>query len=257
MDLFFEIHSELPREGPGDDASTARAYRMIAGLPPKPRILDIGCGPGRQSCVLATVSGGHVTALDNHPPFLANLACLVRQGAFEEQVTSLEGDMFSLDFPDHSFDLLWSEGAIYILGFERGLREWQRLLEPGGALAVTEVSWLVDAPPAEAWDFWQREYPQIQTVQHNLEIIARCGYQLLGHFTLPQSAWWDQYYTPLQARVEMLRLKYAADAQALSLLDATQEEINIYRQYAHTYGYEFYVMRAPFTAQRHSSLNRQ
>jgi len=245
MDLFFEIHSGLPREGPGDDASTARAYALIPGLPPSPKILDIACGPGQQSCVLAKVSGGHVTALDNHPPFLADLARLKASAgqAVAEKITPVLGDMFALDFPDQSFDLLWSEGAIYIIGFERGLREWKRLLKPGGAIAVTEACWLVEDPPAETWDLWQREYPLIRSVAHNLEAVARCGYRLLGHFTLPQSAWWDQYYTPLQARLPLLRQKYAGNAEMQRLLDANQEEIDIYRKYGHTYGYEFFVMQ--------------
>jgi ubiquinone/menaquinone biosynthesis C-methylase UbiE len=243
MELFFEIHKDLPREGPGDNASTARAYALIPGLPLRPRILDIGCGPGQQTLVLAARSGGQVTALDNHRPFLDGLARLVGQAGLEQRVTLREGDMTALDFPEASFDLLWSEGAIYIIGFGRGLREWKRLLRPGGCLAVTEVCWLSDDRPAEALDFWQREYPQIRSVAENLEIVAQSGYTVIDHFTLPQSAWWDEYYTPLQARVEQLRGKYAVDAEAQKLLAATQEEIDIYRKYADTYGYEFFILQ--------------
>lgn len=243
MDLFFAIHKDLPREGPGDDASTARAFSLIPGLPPKPRILDIGCGPGQQTCMLARVSGGQVTAIDNHRPFLAALERLALSTGLGGQIIPLVGDMAALDFPDASFDVLWSEGAIYILGFERGLQEWRRLLKPGGALAVTEISWLVENLPTEALEFWRRDYPQMKSVAENLEIISRCGYQLLGHFTLPQSAWWEGYYTPLLARVERLQPEYAADPYALSLFESTREEIALYRKYADSYGYQFYVMR--------------
>lgn len=243
MDLFFELHKDLPREGPGDNASTARAFAMIPGLPPRPRILDIGCGPGKQTFVLAARSGGHVTALDKHRPFLDELTRLVSQAGLARRIAPLEGDMAALDFADESFDLLWSEGAIYILGFERGLREWKRLLKPGGGLAVTEISWLVENPPAEALAFWGREYPQMKSVAENLEIVERCGYRLLDHFTLPQSAWWEQYYTPMEVRLEMLRAQNAANPEALRLLDESQAEIDLYRKFSDAYGYEFYVMQ--------------
>src|SRR5262249_11799155 len=58
--------------------------------------------------------------------------------------------MSALDFPDASFDLIWSEGAIYVMGFAEGLRAWKRLLKPHGAIAVTELSWLGPDIPEEA-----------------------------------------------------------------------------------------------------------
>ena len=54
----------LDRQGPGDDAQTRRALSFIDGLPPRPRIADIGCGTGRQTAVLASALDGPVTAVD-------------------------------------------------------------------------------------------------------------------------------------------------------------------------------------------------
>ncbi len=245
MQWFFKLHRNLPREGPGNDASTARAFDLIQELPPQPRILDIGCGPGKQTLILAQRSGGQVTAVDMYAPFLAQLARRSREAGLEGLIHPQRGDMFTLDFADGSFDLLWSEGAIYILGFERGLREWKRLLKPGGSLAVTELSWLVEDPPAEAYAFWQRDYPAMKSVPENLAIIAQCGYTLTGHFTLPQSAWWDEYYAPLERRARRMRARYEKDAEAQAVLAVHAQEVEMYRKYADAYGYEFYVMRKP------------
>jgi tRNA G46 methylase TrmB len=51
--IFFEVHNDLPREGPGDNKSTRKAYLTLPVILEKPRVLDIGCGPGMQTVELA------------------------------------------------------------------------------------------------------------------------------------------------------------------------------------------------------------
>lgn len=151
--------------------------------------------------------------------------------------------MFDLQF-DQPFDLLWSEGAIYIIGFERGLREWRRLLKPGGLIAVTEISWLKPNPPEAARRFWNEAYPDMATVDENLARLSAAGYRSLGHFTLPESAWWEDYYHPMAARIEMLRQAYGNNPEAQSVLDLEYAEIELYRQFSACYGYVFYLGQA-------------
>ena len=64
MDYFMELYGYLPRGGPGDIDSTKKAYAMIRDIPPQPRILDIGCGPGVQTLELARLSGGKLLAIE-------------------------------------------------------------------------------------------------------------------------------------------------------------------------------------------------
>ena len=91
-EFFWKIHSGIPREGPGDNESTKKAYMMLKDLPENPRILDIGCGPGMQTIELAKLSGGQIVALDFYPPFLEQLKETVKQESrsyvFEEDVYS-------------------------------------------------------------------------------------------------------------------------------------------------------------------------
>ena len=243
MDLFFEIHSDLPREGPGEAASTRRAFARLGGLPEQRRLLDIGCGPGLQTLELARISAASIVAVDTHQPFLDTLARQAAREGLAERITTLNKSMFALDFEPGSFDVLWSEGAIYIMGFERGLREWQPLLKKGGYLAVTELSWLKPAAPAEITAFWDADYPGMHTVDENLAAIERTGYQEIGHFGLPESAWWEDYYTPLEKRIGVLSEKYRGNAEALAFLQESQREIELYRQYSDWYGYVFYVLQ--------------
>jgi len=241
--VFWEIHSDLPREAPGSDVSTMQALGMLPHLPASPRILDIGCGPGAQTIALARISHGAITAVDTHQPFLDDLARRATSAGVAGHIQTRNASMFELKF-DEPFDLLWSEGAIYIIGFERGLREWRSLLKPGGFVAVTEISWLKPNPPEAVYRFWSEAYPAMATIEENLARLSAAGYRSLGHFTLPESNWWDNYYHPMAARIEMLRQKYPDNPEAQSALDAEYAEIELYRQYSDWYGYVFYVGQA-------------
>ena len=151
--------------------------------------------------------------------------------------------MRRLDFADGSFDLIWCEGAINIMGVQAGLRDWRRLLRRNGHVALTEVCWRKPEPPAECAAFWKREYPAIRDISALLAAAEACGYETVGHFPLPASAWWDDYYRPLQDNVTAFRKRHhhAPDAQALA--DQCQHEIDIWRACSDFYGYEFLVLR--------------
>ena len=241
--FFWDLYSDLPQQGPGSDASTIGALNSIPDLEPRPRILDLGCGAGRQSFCLARHTGGEVIAVDNHAPFLDKLNQAAEENELAHRVFSYHASMDALTFPPSSFDIIWSEGAIYIIGFERGLHEWNRFLKQGGVLGVTEVTWLRDDPPAELREFWNTEYPAISTRAVNESLITAADYKLLDSFVLPDSDWWDNYYQPLEQRARELRQRFANDEQALAVIVATEREIELFRKYSEYYGYVFYLMR--------------
>ncbi len=242
--IFFEIHTDIPKEGPGDTESTKKAFSKITSLPPRPKILDIGCGPGRQTLDLAALIDCEIIAVDTHPSYLAALEEKAKQAGFSDRIRAIRMDMNALDFAAGSFDIIWAEGSIYIAGFENGLNTWRRLLKEGGWMAVTEVSWLRPDPSEEVKKFWAEAYPAIKSVEENLKIIAVCGYEIVDHFALPSAAWWDDYYRPIERKLVALREKYKADPEALSIIEAEQTEIDIYRKHSDFYGYVFYVMRS-------------
>lgn len=243
--VFFEVYEALPRQGPGSRACTARALALCRDLPAAPVVLDLGCGSGAQTLDLAALTGGRVTAVDSHAPFVARLAQAVAERGLTEQVGPLVGDMAKPPCPPGGADLIWSEGAAYFLGIETALKTWQPLLRKGGYLAFTEAVWLRSDAPAEVREMWAREYPAMGDADANLAIARRCGFELCGHFTLPDEAWWDDFYTPMEARLRELRPKYAADAEATSALDAIAAEIELHRRFGDSYGYEFIVLRRP------------
>lgn len=244
VNVFFEVHSGLPREGPGDNESTKKAYLMLDGLPEKPRILDIGCGPGMQTITLAKLSKGRIDAVDNHQPFLDYLKKRAVEEGVSEKIKAVNGNMFALNYEDGSFDLIWSEGAIYIIGFEKGLREWRKLLTDKGYLVVSELSWLKSNPPEDVKKFFAEGYPGIKTISENLETIRKADYRIINHFVLPKESWWTNYYTLIEAKIPSIKLKYKNGKEALDILAVEELEINMFRKYSDYYGYVFYVMQA-------------
>lgn len=243
MHPFLEIHHDLPREAPGSDQSTRRALELVrARLPAAPQILDIGCGPGAQSIVLANATGGRVTALDIHQPFLDSLQARTRAEGLADRIDAVQDSLFAMSFPDESFDLLWAEGSLFIIGLERGLIEWRHLLTPEGFIAFTEPCWLTERPPDAARDFWEEQYPEMRTVAANLEILRRLDYTLVGHFTLPEEDWWEGYYNPLGSRIAELRERHREDPEWQAALANEEREIELYRSHSESYGYEFFVL---------------
>ncbi|MFB4310292.1 class I SAM-dependent methyltransferase [Actinomadura sp. GTD37] len=204
------LHDDLARQGPGSDATTRHLLSLAGQLPPRPRVLDIGCGPGRSPLVLAQ-AGAEVTAVDLHQPYLDALARTAADRGLA--VHTVRASMADLPFPDGGFDLIWAEGSAYFIGFDAALRSWRRLLAPGGRLVVTECEWSTDSPSPQARAFWEQPYP-LRTRERNIAAAHAAGYAVAAQHPLPDGDWFEEYYTPLSQRAR------AADLAAPGMREA-------------------------------------
>jgi len=243
MDYFVELYGGLPRAGPGDDASTRRAFGMMEDLTAEPLILDIGCGPGMQTLELLRLTGGKVVALDLLPQMISRVRDAAGRAGFSDRLETVQADMNEMEFRPGSFDVVWSEGALYFMGFEKGLARVKDLVKPGGYVAVSEAVWLEPDPPPAVVDLWS-EYPEIDTVDAKLEVISRLGYESVGHFVLPASSWTDEYYDPLAERTSEYARGWKGIPDGESVLEEAHREIEIFSKYSRYYSYGFFVMRA-------------
>ncbi|MFB7511808.1 MULTISPECIES: GNAT family N-acetyltransferase [unclassified Streptomyces] len=237
-DAFFALHHGLPRQGPGSDSTTRRLLALAGPLPERPRVLDLGCGPGRSALLLAAEAGAEVTAVDTHEPFLDELRASAAARGLDGSIRTLNADMGALPFADGSFDLVWAESSVFVLGFDRALAEWRRLLAPGGTLVLTECVWTTGEPGPVARAFWDENYP-LRTVTANAAAAVAAGYHVLGTVPQPEGDW-AEYYGPLATHVEAADTSVPGMAEAVA---GARAEIALRREHGTDYGYAGFVLR--------------
>ncbi len=241
LELLFALYDGVVRRGPGSEASTRKALAMLPDLPEEPQIVEFGCGAGAATLTLARATGGHVTAVDIHQPGLDQLHARADQRGLADRITTLCADMADPPLEDDAYDLVWAEGAIYLVGFEAGLRRWRRLLRRGGYLALTELSWLHPNPPEHLVAHWAEQYPGIATIDRCLELLSQCGYQPLAHFALPPEDWSESFYGPLRQRIEDFLAEHPGDEDAIALVESERREMGLWEEHRDDYGYVFYL----------------
>lgn len=242
-DIFFEVYEPLPRQGPGNRESAAKALASCKALPPSPTLLDLGCGVGGQTLYLADLITGSIIALDNHAPFIERLNSRLSERGLAHRAKAVLGDMADPKLEPASFDLIWSEGALYSIGLGNALAVCYRLLRPGGYLVFTEAVWRKENPPPEVKESFDLDYPTMGRIEDVEAKIAAAGLDLIEHFTLPDEAWWTEFYTPMQHRIEELREKYRTDTEATAILEQIAREPEMHRRHADYYAYEYFITR--------------
>lgn len=243
-EFFFSIFEGLPRQGPGSDACTAKAFSMIPGIPPDAEILDIGCGSGMQTLALARLCPHcRITASDIHQPFLDDVASRAKDAGLGERIRTVRASMDDLPFPEESFDLIWAEGSAFVMGFAEALAYWKKFLHQGGSMMMSDCVWFSDSPHRECREFFEKEYPAMKPERVIREMILSAGYRILGSFRLPDVDWWTQYYTPLARRLDVLEKEHAGNEEEMSLILMIRTELEIHRKYSSDYGYTCFVMR--------------
>ena len=243
VNLICEYYSTLERQGPGSPEVTRQALSFIDGLNHSSRIADLGCGTGGQTLVVAKEAPGSITALDLFPAFIDTLNKNALKLGLQNRIKGVVGSMDTLPFEPGELDLIWSEGAIYNIGFEHGLTEWRKYLKPGGHVAVSELTWFRDDPPSELAAFWESEYPDMDTVSNKVAQMQKAGYVPVAAFLLPERCWTEHFYAPQRTAQEVFLKKYKGNKNAEELVANQRHEAQLYNRFKEFYGYAFYIGR--------------
>lgn len=241
LNLICELHVGLERQGPGSPEMTVKALSFVDGLNGDSQVVDLGCGTGGQTMVLAQNIAGHITGVDRFPGFISVFNDNARKLGVQHRVRGVVGSMESLSFPQEGLDLIWSEGAIASIGFERGLNYWKQFLKPGGHVAITYESWFTDERPAEIEKWWTDAVPEMNTVGHNVVTMQKAGYVPVAVFLLPEHCWTENYFIPRHVAGRELLARYAGNSKVEALVANMEYEAELYSKYKQYYGYAFFI----------------
>ncbi len=240
LNIIYDFFSKTERQGPGSNKETLKALGFIDGLTKKSKIADIGCGTGGQTMVLGENTSCEIIGVDTWPDFINQFNQNAKIKNLQDRVKGIVGDMENLPFREEELDLIWSEGAIYNIGFERGLNEWRKFLKTGGYIAVTENTWFSEERPAEIQDFWQKIYPEIDTIPNKVAKMQNAGYLPVATYILPETIWTD-YYAWQTSRREHFLKKYEGNNAIKEFVASMRYEAELYHKYKAYYGYMFYI----------------
>jgi ubiquinone/menaquinone biosynthesis C-methylase UbiE len=241
LDLICDYFAAVERQGPGSPEVTRKALSFVDGLSDDSRIADIGCGTGGQTMVLAQHAPGNITGVDLFETFIELFNKNAAELGLQDRVKGVVGSMDNLSFENEELDLIWSEGAIYNIGFERGLNEWRKFLQPGGYIAVSEASWFTDERPAEIDDFWYSEYPEIDIIPNKIAVMQSAGYIPVASFILPENCWIEHFYAPQVRARELFSERHTGNKAAEDFIANQRHEEQLYYKYKELYGYVFYI----------------
>ena len=230
----------MAKLGPGGNAHTLHVLNLLPRRDFQ-RVVDAGCGTGRQTLVLARALGVPIHAIDLYQPFLDDLMQRAGERGVERLVQTHNMDMRAIPDRFQAIDLIWSEGAAYSIGFADALKLWAPAMAAEGFLVVSELSWLEKEASEAEKAFFGTCYPAMQSVPQNIALAERLGYDLLDTYTLPRETWIDGYYDILGPRAQALSTHPDPAVRAFAL--ETLQEIELFEHSENSYGYVFYLLQ--------------
>ena len=240
--LIADFFKRLDRQGPGGDWETRLATSLIPDFKRKIRISDIGCGTGSQTLVLAEEYDADILAVDLLPEMIEGVHRRCMSKGLTDCVHPLQASMDDLPFAASSFDLIWAEGSIFIIGFLNGLRYWHQFLKPGGYVAVTDCSWLGEKRPSDM-GWIEENLPEIGTIEQKTAQMVEAGYEPYAHFVLPDTCWLKNYYEPMKLVMDAFLKDHSYSDAAHSFVERLKVEMAYYEENKDCFGYVFYIGR--------------
>ena len=192
VEFYWGEHIHLGHYGSpprGKDFLTAKSdfvHEMVkwGGLDKLPRgttVLDVGCGIGGSSRILAKDYGFSVTGITISPQQVKRAKELTPEGV---DAKFLVDDAMALSFADATFDVVWSvEAGPHMPDKAKYAQEMMRVLKPGGVLVVAD--WNQRDDRQKPLNFWEKpvmrqlldqwSHPAFSSIEGFSELIAETG----------------------------------------------------------------------------------
>ena len=244
VNLICEYYSHFDRQNPGTPEITKKALSFIENidaLSELSQIADIGCGTGGQTITLAQHTTANIIGIDLAPIMIEKFNKNMIENNLQKRVQGVVGSMDNLSFKNEELDMILSEGAIYNIGFERGLKEWNKYIKKDGYIIVSDASWFTEDRPSEITDFWMGAYAEIDTIPNCMSKMQKAGYIPIASFIVPEYCWTDNFYGSHISFQDIFLKKYAGNKAVEEFIAYERYEAQMYNKYKKYYGYVFYI----------------
>jgi SAM-dependent methyltransferase len=243
FDILIETHIGLERQGFGSPEMTLKALSFIPAFDGGTKVADLACGTGGQTITLAQNIAGNIVGVDQIPSFIDILGDKAKKLNMGDRVSGIVGDITNLPFGKEEFDLIWSEGVIDSIGFEKGLTYWNGFLKKGGYVAVTCPSWLTVEHSTEVQKFWTDAGSGLDTIGDNIDAMQKSGYSFVAAFTLPEECWTDNYFIPRGVAEKTFMERHPGNKTVEEYMESSKREVELYSKYKQHYGYVFILVK--------------
>ncbi|WP_329886213.1 class I SAM-dependent methyltransferase [Pseudoramibacter faecis] len=161
----------------------------------KEKILDVGCGTGFISLLLAKM-GCEVIAIDNNAAMLKEAEKISESLGFSDKITFMLEDAASMDFAENTFDAVVSRHAFWLFNHpKRVYAQWYRILKSGGCILNLDANWLFPfwgEKQAELFrsdeDLLTKRYGAFQDYYHDTDMMDELKKLPLSYIKRPE---WD------------------------------------------------------------------
>ncbi|MDD1779922.1 MerR family transcriptional regulator [Enterovibrio sp. ZSDZ35] len=232
---FMLVFNALDRWGPGSESDTLHALKAVPFSPQN--LLEIGCGRGIATTVLARNTNAKITVLDNETSALERTIERATEAGVAEKIETVNASMTDIPLENGQYDLIWAEGCAYVMGVNNALKQWRSLLADDGVLVLSDMVWTVESPNPVIAAFLGNEYPDLTTAAERIKQAKAAGYDVIDTFTMSKDAW-DAYYTPLGERVAELEASMA-DSPALKDI---KREVELMTAYFGEVNYQLFIL---------------
>lgn len=241
----FDFFEKMPRQGPGSEKLTKKLLQKFRYLlPSNPIAADMGCGNGAATLILAE-QGISITGVDIHQPFLDDMMQKAKDKGLERLVKKHQSSMIETNFANNSLDLIWSEGAVFTVGFENALKAFFPILKSGGLLGVSDCFYFQKNTPKEVEKQWQEWDATIKTVAESLEISEKLGYRFIHSEKLTPENWEESFYQPMEKLIASIETDKSSPPDLLEMAKRQRYEMNFFRKNNGFYGYVFHILQKP------------
>lgn len=199
-----ELYKDIPKLGTGSPRIIRQVFERLQ-LPLAPTILDVGCATGMSSIELARISEGSILALDINQTYLDILKEKAKAQNVSDRIRTTRQNMFSMEFEEGAFNVIWAENVIFRIGIKGALKSWRRFLKKRGYIVLSTIVRLKDDVPDEARDYWESSYPGVTTHAKIEKVIEKQGYRLVDSILIPTAESMEYCYQPLEKRIKELR----------------------------------------------------